>query len=67
MVQKHCAKTVVRATRQIVGGNYKSKLMREVQGRIGEMVREQRKGEKKDYAKNDYNQCSWFHGCYKEH
>ena len=64
-----------------------SKLMREVQGRIGEMMREQKKrekggkkrekkrekrekkekkGEKRDYA-NDYNQCSWFYGCYKEH
>ena len=35
MVQKHCAKSVARATRQIVGGNYKASSYGRCKGVLG--------------------------------
>ena len=47
MVQKHCAKTVVRATRQIVGGNYKASSCGRCKGELGKWC-ESKKREKRE-------------------
>ena len=59
MVQKHCAKTVVRATRQIVGGNYKASSCGRCKGELGKWCeskkerKKERKREKKEREKRE--------------
>ena len=44
---KHCAKTVLRATRQIVGGNYKARSCGRCKGELGNWCESKKKREKK--------------------